>query len=87
MLATIPDLFGPGRSAEMAYYEHPSGARVFSGGALNFDGATAASPERVVIANPPPGVWTALINGFTVQFNQELWSLTATADGARLPRQ
>jgi hypothetical protein len=26
VLATIPDLFGPGRSAEMTYYEHASGA-------------------------------------------------------------
>jgi hypothetical protein len=38
VLATIPDLFGPGRSAEMTYYEHGSGARVFSAGALNFGG-------------------------------------------------
>jgi hypothetical protein len=38
VLATIPDLFGPGRSAEMTYYEHASGARVFSAGALDFGG-------------------------------------------------
>jgi hypothetical protein len=57
------------------------------GGGLNFDGATQASPERTVIANPTPGTWTALIQGFTVQFNQELWTLTATADGVRLPRK
>lgn len=38
VLARIPDLFGPGRSAEMTYYETASGARVFSAGALNFGG-------------------------------------------------
>ena len=38
VLATIPDLFGAGRSAEMTYYEHSSGAKVFSAGALNFGG-------------------------------------------------
>jgi hypothetical protein len=57
------------------------------GGGLNFDGATLASPERTVVANPTPGTWTALIQGFTVQFNEELWTLTATADGVRLPRK
>jgi hypothetical protein len=45
VLATIPDLFGAGRSAEMAYYEHASGARVFSGGALNFGGQILLWPE------------------------------------------
>lgn len=45
VLATIPDLFGAGRSAEMAYYEHPSGARVFSAGALNFGGQVLLWPE------------------------------------------
>jgi hypothetical protein len=38
VLATIPDLVGPGRSAEMTYYEHTSGAKVFSAGVLNFGG-------------------------------------------------
>ena len=45
VLATIPDLFGAGRSAEMAYYEHPSGAKVFSAGALNFGGQVMLWPE------------------------------------------
>ena len=30
VLATIPDLLGPGRTAEMTYYETPNGAEVFS---------------------------------------------------------
>jgi len=44
VLARIPDLLGPGRSAEMTYYETPSGAKVFAAGALNF-GASLGSPE------------------------------------------
>jgi hypothetical protein len=38
VLATIPDLLGPGRTAEMTYYETPNGAAVFSAGVLNFGG-------------------------------------------------
>jgi N,N-dimethylformamidase beta subunit-like protein len=36
VLASIPDLMGPGRTAEMTYYETPAGAKVFAAGALNF---------------------------------------------------
>jgi N,N-dimethylformamidase beta subunit-like, C-terminal len=36
VLARIPDLFGPGVSAEMSYYETEAGARVFSAGAMDF---------------------------------------------------
>jgi hypothetical protein len=36
VLAQIPDLFGPGLDAEMAYYELANGARVFSAGVLDF---------------------------------------------------
>ncbi|HEY6068009.1 MAG TPA: N,N-dimethylformamidase beta subunit family domain-containing protein [Gaiellaceae bacterium] len=42
VLARIPDLLGPGRSAEMTYYETAVGAKVFAAGTLNF----AASLER-----------------------------------------
>ena len=45
VLARIPDLFGPGRSAEMTYYETPNGARVFSAGVLNFGGTVMLWPE------------------------------------------
>jgi hypothetical protein len=44
VLARIPDLLGPGRSAEMTYYEAPAGAKVFAAGALNF-GASLGRPE------------------------------------------
>ncbi len=57
VLATIPDLFGPGRTAEMTYYEHWSGARVFSAGALDFGGQMLLWPqtERIV-----ENVWSRL---------------------------
>ena len=56
-LATIPDLFGPGRTAEMTYYEHWSGAKVFSAGALDFGGQMLLWPqtERIV-----ENVWNRL---------------------------
>jgi hypothetical protein len=44
LLAHIPDLLGPGRSAEMTYYETPAGAKVFAAGSLNF-GASLGRPE------------------------------------------
>jgi N,N-dimethylformamidase beta subunit-like, C-terminal len=57
VLATIPDLFGPGRSAEMTYYEHPSGARVFSAGVLDFGGQVLLWPQtQQILAN----VWQQL---------------------------
>jgi len=45
VLATIPDLLGPGRTAEMSYYETEQGARVFSAGVLNFGGTIMLWPE------------------------------------------
>lgn len=44
LLAHIPDLLGPGRTAEMTYYETTSGAKVFAAGSLNF-GASLGRPE------------------------------------------
>ena len=43
LLADIPDLFGPGLTAQMTYYETPLGAKVFSAGAIDF-GGTATNP-------------------------------------------
>jgi len=57
VLATIPDLFGQGRSAEMTYYEHASGAKVFSAGALNFGGQIMLWPETQKILQ---NVWDRL---------------------------
>jgi hypothetical protein len=39
VLARVPGVFGPGRSAEMTYYETASGAKVFAAGTLNFGGS------------------------------------------------
>jgi N,N-dimethylformamidase beta subunit-like, C-terminal len=36
VLARIPDLFGPGLTAEMAYHETEQGSRVFSAGVMDF---------------------------------------------------
>ena len=41
VLARVTDLFGPGLSGEMTYYETPAGAKVFAAGTL---GMTDASP-------------------------------------------
>jgi hypothetical protein len=57
VLARIPDLFGIGRSAEMTYYEHESGARVFSAGALNFGGQMLLWPEATRLVE---NVWARL---------------------------
>jgi hypothetical protein len=56
LLAHIPDLLGPGRTAEMTYYETGAGAEVFAAGALNF----AASLNRPDVARLLENVWTRL---------------------------
>jgi hypothetical protein len=56
VLARIPDLLGPGRSAEMTYYETPAGAKVFAAGALNF----AASLGQPVVDHLLGNVWARL---------------------------
>lgn len=43
VVAEIPDLFGPGFTAQMTYYETPEGAKVFAAGAIDF-GGTALLP-------------------------------------------
>jgi hypothetical protein len=57
VLAVIPNLFGPARSAMMTYYEHASGARVFSAGVLDFGGQVLLWPQTAqLLAN----VWARL---------------------------
>jgi hypothetical protein len=56
LLASIPNLMGPGRTAEMTYYETPSGAKVFAAGALNF----AASIGDPAVAQLVENVWSRL---------------------------
>jgi hypothetical protein len=57
VLANIPVQFGPGRTAEMTYYEHWSGARVFSAGALDFGGHVQLWPQTEQLLQ---NVWTRL---------------------------
>ena len=56
VLASIPNLMGPGRTAEMTYYETPGGAKVFAAGALNF----TASIGDPAVAQLVENVWTRL---------------------------
>ena len=56
VLAEIPDLFGPGFTAQMTYYETPTGARVFAAGAIDF-GGTALLPA---VSRMLENLWTRL---------------------------
>ena len=51
ILARIPDLFGPGLSGEMTYYETAAGARVFSAGSLDFSGSITFQPVWRMLEN------------------------------------
>jgi hypothetical protein len=63
VVARAVDVFGPGISAEMTYYETPAGARVFSAGALDFPSSAMTWPVWKLLDNlwrhmladlPPP---------------------------------
>ena len=56
VLARVPNVFGRGRSAEMAYYTTRSGAKVFAAGSLNFGG----SAENPVVRGLLENLWTHL---------------------------
>jgi hypothetical protein len=58
VLCRIPDLFGPGISAEMTYYETAAGARVFSAGALDFCNTITFEPMRTLVEN----VWRRMLD-------------------------
>lgn len=51
VLATVPDLLGPGRTAEMTYYETAAGAKVFAAGVLNFGGSAERWAVRRLLDN------------------------------------
>jgi hypothetical protein len=51
VLAQIPDLLGPGLTAQMSYYETPVGAKVFAAGALDFGGSANYWPVTVMLDN------------------------------------
>jgi len=56
VLAHIPGIFGPGKSAEMTYYTTPAGAKVFSAGVMNFGGSALWPIVSTMLQN----LWTAL---------------------------
>jgi hypothetical protein len=56
VVAQIPDLFGPGITAQMTYYETPAGAKVFAAGALDFGGSATFWPVKRMLDN----LWSRL---------------------------
>jgi N,N-dimethylformamidase beta subunit-like protein len=51
VLAQIPDLFGPGLTAQMSYYETAAGAKVFAAGTLDFGGSATFWPVKKMLDN------------------------------------
>ena len=51
VVAQIPDLLGPGITAQMSYYETPEGAKVFAAGALDFGGSATFWPVKKMLDN------------------------------------
>ena len=56
VLAEIPDLFGPGYTAQMTYYETPAGARVFAAGAFTLAGSVWDPETSILVEN----IWQQL---------------------------
>ncbi len=56
-LAEIPNALGPGRTAQMTYYQTSGGARVFAAGVLNFGGELLLWPQASQILE---NVWALL---------------------------
>jgi hypothetical protein len=51
VLAQIPDLLGPGVTAQMSYYETVNGAKVFAAGTLDFGGSSTFWPVKRMLDN------------------------------------
>jgi hypothetical protein len=51
VVAQIPDLFGPGITAQMSYYELANGSKVFAAGALDFGGSATFWPVKKMLDN------------------------------------
>ena len=51
VLAEIPDLLGPGMTAQMTYYETQTGARVFAAGAFTLAGAVFQPDVKRLLEN------------------------------------
>ena len=50
----------------------------------NTAGATLSSPERVVVTDPKPGVWTVVVSAYAVPAEPDYFALVAQADGKKL---
>ena len=48
VVAVIPNLIGPGGTAQMTYYETPAGAEVFAAGAFTLAGARDPLSRRLL---------------------------------------
>jgi hypothetical protein len=59
VVAEMVDIFGPGITAQMTYYETEAGARVFAAGALDFGGTVTFWPMRRMLDN----LWRRLATG------------------------
>jgi N,N-dimethylformamidase beta subunit-like protein len=57
VLAEIPDVLGPGLTAQMSYYETRSGAKVFAAGAFFFQRTIETSPQTARIVE---NLWSRL---------------------------
>jgi hypothetical protein len=51
VLAEIPNVLGPGRTAQMTYYETPRGAKVFAAGAMDFTSRALTQPVNQILDN------------------------------------
>jgi len=51
VLAEVPDLYGPGLTAQMTYYETPAGAKVFAAGTMDFGGSATTDPVAQILEN------------------------------------
>jgi hypothetical protein len=51
VLAQISDLYGPGLTAQMTYYETRADAKVFAAGALDFGGSALTDPVSQMLEN------------------------------------
>ena len=57
ILASIPNVLGPGLTAQMTYYRTPAGAQVFAAGAFTLAGQVVANPQ---VAQLVANLWAHL---------------------------
>jgi hypothetical protein len=56
VIGEIPNLLGPGLTAQMSYYSTPRGAKVFSAGAFSLAGSIRQKPVAQLVEN----IWTQI---------------------------